>query len=101
MKGLEKIKMKKVLAWFTVILTMIFCGCEYSPVEKVISPENQMPMFVEIEHTSLWLVVYHRETNVMYVISDGDYNHGNFTLLVNADGTPMIYDGEKGDEGDV
>lgn len=26
--------------------------------------------------------------------SEDSYNHGTFTLLVNADGTPMIYEGE-------
>lgn len=35
-------------------------------------------------------------TKVMYAISDGAHNYGNFTLLVNADGTPMLYEG--GDE---
>jgi hypothetical protein len=39
--------------------------------------------------------VYQKDTKVMYVISSGTYNHGTFTLLVNADGSPMIYKGES------
>jgi hypothetical protein len=27
----------------------------------------------------------------MYVVSDGLYNRGNFTILLNNDGTPMIW----------
>ena len=28
---------------------------------------------------------------VMYAVSDGTYNHGNFTLLVDANGNPLLY----------
>jgi hypothetical protein len=50
-------------------------------------------MFVEIECTATWAIVYHKETKVMYAVSDGRYNRGTFTLLVNADGSPMVYGG--------
>lgn len=36
-------------------------------------------------------IVYMNKTKVMYAISDGSENRGDFTLLVNADGSPMIY----------
>jgi hypothetical protein len=49
-------------------------------------------MFVEIERTSSWKVVYHKETKVMYTVSFNVYNSGNFTLLVNADGSPMLWE---------
>lgn len=48
-------------------------------------------MFVEIERTDSWKVVYHKETKVMYAVSFGGYNSGNFTLLVNDDGSPMLW----------
>ena len=35
--------------------------------------------------------MYHKETKVMYAVSSGGFNSGNFTVLVNPDGTPMIY----------
>lgn len=50
-------------------------------------------MFVEIESTMYWSVVFHRDTKVMYAVSEGDKNYGTFTLLVNPDGTPMIWEG--------
>ncbi len=54
-----------------------------------VSPNS---MFVFIEEGSNWRVAYHRDTKVMYVISDGAYTTGVFTVLVNPDGTPMLYD---------
>ena len=39
-------------------------------------------------------VVYDNETKVMYAVSDGLYNRGVLTMLVNADGTPKLYEGE-------
>lgn len=53
--------------------------------------QNETSMFVEIERTDSWKVVYHKETKVMYAVSFGGHNGGNFTLLVNADGTPMLW----------
>ena len=34
----------------------------------------------------------------MYTISRGNINTGNFTLLVNPDGTPMLYEEESEDK---
>lgn len=31
---------------------------------------------------------------IMYAISDGYYNHGTFTVLLNPDGTPMLWESE-------
>lgn len=38
-----------------------------------------------------FIVVYDKDTLVMYVMSTGHENSGNFTMLVNADGYPKIY----------
>lgn len=91
--------MKKFLAsLFLAIIMMFFCGCEQAAVKKVNSSKETASMFIEIERTANWIVVYQKETMVMYAISDGDYNHGTFTLLVNADGSPMVYGAEGGAE---
>lgn len=55
--------------------------------------EETPSMFIIVESNFLWYVVYHRDTKVMYTVSHGDYNKGHFTLLVNPDGTPMLYEG--------
>lgn len=89
--------MKTKLIIFAVALTLAFTGCNYAEVESVNEVEEERPtsMFVEIEDSTLWRVYYQKDTKVMYVMSHGGYNSGNFTLLVNPDGTPMIYEEGK------
>jgi hypothetical protein len=55
--------------------------------------EDDTSMFVQVEKTGIWKNVYNKQTKVMYAVSLGYSNYGNFTLLVNADGSPMLYDG--------
>lgn len=78
-------KLKKFIVCAFAVLTL--CGCTDTNSEK------QNSVFVIIEDTYYWDVVYHRETKVMNVVSFGSHNNTNFTLLVNADGTPMLYEG--------
>lgn len=78
-----------IIALMIVVLAVVMVGC--SEVEDKASDKSE---FVIVESTSMWKVVYHKKTKVMYVVSDGTYNHGTFTLLVNADGTPMLWEGE-------
>lgn len=56
--------------------------------------EPAKSMFIEVEQSVTWKVVYQKDTKVMYVVSEGCENYGNFTLLVNPDGTPMIWEGK-------
>lgn len=49
--------------------------------------------FTIIESHSTFDIVYMNKTKVMYSISSGINNSGALTLLVNSDGTPMIYKG--------
>ena len=84
--------MKKTLLIF--ICSILLMGCA-STIEINNTGGVNTSMFVIIEESSDYVVVYHRETRVMYAVSYGGYNCGNFTLLVNADGTPMLYKGES------
>ena len=82
--------MKKLFLIISIsmIALMCFAACD-NPVEKNTHLGNSD--FVIVESTDDFYVVYHKETKVMYAVSDSAYSHGNFTLLVNADGTPMTY----------
>lgn len=51
-------------------------------------------MFITVEQARNWNIVYNNKTKVMYVVSNSVYNRGDFTLLVDADGKPMLYKGE-------
>lgn len=91
-------KMKKRLVGVVCVMFCVVgltgCGESFKSVESVQPPqtETDVSMFVVIESTIDWKVVYHKNTKVMYAVSDGGYNHGTFTLLVNPDGTPMLYE---------
>ena len=84
----------KILVIFMAIaLCACLCtGCG-SPSVEVESDTFASSMFIEVEDNLSWRVVYHRETKVMYVISEGASNYGNFTVLLNPDGTPQTWKG--------
>lgn len=82
--------MKKVIAILLILLMLVGCG-------KTTSAESESgegKRFVTIEKELLYFVVADRETGVMYAVSHGSYNCGTFTLLVDEDGNPLIWDGE-------
>ena len=83
--------MKKLLS---IILVLVLCVGAFTACATVESEsQNDTSMFVEVEYSGTWKVVYHRETKVMYAVSWGGYNSGTFTLLVDSDGTPMLWEG--------
>lgn len=82
--------MKHKIAYILILLTLLLSGCK--TVESVNDNNKDTSMFVEVETTVQWRVVYHKETKVMYAVSNGTYNGGTFTLLVDADGKPMLWE---------
>lgn len=84
-----------VLVIVVLAISTALSGCAFNsnPTESKVV-EEAPSMFVVVESSVLWYVVYHRDTKVMYTVSRGSYNLGNFTLLVNPDGTPMLYEEE-------
>ena len=42
---------------------------------------------------AIYQVGYDPDTGVMYSMSNGEYNSGTLTLLVNADGSPKVWEG--------
>lgn len=87
--------MKRIILICTLVLCLMLCSCGSTKVlnEKDINAESNLSMFIKVETTGHWIVVYHKDTKVMYVVSNAGYNQGIFTMLVNADGTPMVYGG--------
>lgn len=82
--------MKKLLVMILCMVLLTGCG------NRVDSQSYEKDMFVYINPQSYnnYYIVYHKDTKVMYAVSAGPYNCGNFTLLVNPDGTPMLYEAE-------
>lgn len=87
---------KRIICMLLCLIFVFFLiGCGGPTISHVEDPK-QTSMFIAVETNSsngFW-VVYHRDTKVMYVVSAGGYNVGNFMLLVNPDGSPMIWDGD-------
>lgn len=76
-----------------VLCTGLIAGCngmlELEVDENVSKPSS----FVIVEDGNGYYIVYHKDTKVMYTLSSASYNMGDFYLLVNADGTPMLWEG--------
>ena len=90
--------MKKAICLIMAVIMaamLAACGNKVEKADSSVGDHETKSMFVTVEYTDIWEVIYHRETKVMYAVSRGSYNNGTITLLVNADGTPMIYSGDK------
>lgn len=81
-----------IIMCLLIAATLLGCSDEHT-VQSADTGETPQSMFVEVERASCWMVVYHRDTGVMYAVSRGGYNYGTFTLLVDAEGAPLIYGG--------
>lgn len=90
---------KKVLAliFSVTVLSTVLTGCSSrTAVEKEydIEDEGLKSMFVMIESSTRWDIVYDKETKVMYAIATYGTGSGQFTLLVDENGDPKLWDGE-------
>ena len=83
---------KLIVIFIAIVLcACLFTGCaEHLKVEEDYSTESS---FIIVEDGASYYIVYHKDTKVMYTMSTGGYNCGSFCLLVNADGTPMVWEG--------
>ena len=85
-----------IYALLCVIFALFLVGC-CTPIERVDEkPQKTVSMFVIVEGSGMdsYRIVYHRDTKVMYAVSCGTYNTGNFTVLLNPDGSPMLWKGD-------
>ena len=77
-----------------ILALLLLVGC--TRVERAEPTKTgKTSRFVTVETTTMWKVVVDKETHVMYAVSFGGNNRGMFTLLVDADGKPLIYKGER------
>ena len=88
--------MKKIFIILAMVAAMSFglVGCDYAMMESEKEDYSNAPsMFVEVENGVGYTIAYHKNTKVMYAISSNSgYNEGNFTVMLDADGTPMLYE---------
>ena len=82
------------LAAFLIVVSiaLMFAGCASIRAEaKEVEETGDGNTFVLVDADYYCWVVYHKDTKVMYAVSRSPNNIGTYTLLVNADGTPMIW----------
>lgn len=78
-----------------MLIAGLIVGCTEAETATQAKPER-ISRFDLVEYAGgCWEVVADRETGVMYAVSKGSYNQGTFTLLVDADGKPLIWEGEE------
>lgn len=83
-------KNKIKVAAITLAAAAVLSGCGNKVANE--SDSSAPSMFVAVETAKTWMVVYHKETKVLYVVSNDYRNYGNFTVLLNADGTPLLWE---------
>lgn len=84
---------KKLLLVLVIIAGVILTGCNFQYTQDDRKPENEKSMFVIVDQTPLWMIVYNMETKVMYAVSNDFYNVGTFTMLCDKDGKPQLWKG--------
>jgi hypothetical protein len=83
---------RKLLLLLAIIAGVILTGCNLQYAQDERKPENEKSMFIVVERTMTWNVVYNKTTKVMYAVSSGGYNAGTFTMLCDKDGKPQLWD---------
>ena len=88
-------------ALLLIVLFNLLIGCKdaaadqpdaTAPLEptEVAQPEDT---FIITEVTRYYFVMYHCDTKVMYVCSKGTTNIGGIIVMVDADGKPLLWEG--------
>lgn len=90
---------KRLLAliFLGVVLSAALTGCKgISEAERVydVESEDLISMFAIVENAPFWDIVYDKETKVMYAVATYGSGSGQFTLLVDENGNPKLWDGE-------
>ena len=88
---------KKIMPTVIIILISTFLVALLIVLSATVSNASIIKggKFFTVSNESSFRVVYDKDTMVMYTVSEGKYNSGNLTLLVDKNGKPLLYQGEK------
>jgi predicted small secreted protein len=84
--------MKRFLIVLLIVLVVTLTGCATGRVDTKAGEDDNLMFFIASREKS-GCVIVDKTTRVMYWLSCGSYNYGTLTMLVNADGTPRIWEG--------
>lgn len=90
--------MNKRCLMIALLSCLILAGCGSAEKTEEAEEPTNVTRFEKVDGVSYLYDVYaDRDTGVMYAVSRGTYNQGNFTVLVDADGKPLLWKGEEND----
>ena len=81
--------MKKLIAF---LMVLALCACLFAGCSDPITNTRNSD-FVFIERDGQFEYIYHKDTGVIYVMYF-NANQAAMTVMLNSDGTPMIWEGE-------
>ena len=83
--------MKRIIAIMLMAVMMLsLSACRTKRTSEVTKGGTSRMAYVE--ETNAYCIVYDKYTKVMYAVSNSGYNFGIFTLLVDANGNPLLYE---------
>lgn len=93
--------MRKILPLIALMLFCVSCNQYNGNGDRIVDDSGKCKSkknekrFVVVEKTFDYNIVYDRHTLVMYAVSKSSDNAGDFCLLYNADGKPLLYKEEE------
>lgn len=93
--------MKRIIVIaLAIVLVISAVACTDTTVTVENESVGDTSMFVIVESSYSWTVIYHRQTKVMYLIAHGKFGsaggvaRGGATIMLDADGMPLLWSGE-------
>ena len=87
--------MKRCILGFIAVFgaSILLYGCNFDDVSSYTFDQNPQEEYFEvISEGGGYAIVYDIDTKVMYVMATFSGNYGDFTMLVNPNGSPKLYE---------
>ena len=84
--------MKKIVISFLIILSIIIVGYIFKDISVNASEAYTEDRFVKTQNWGNNFVMVDKETRVQYYVFCVPYAGGGITVLVDADGKPLLYE---------
>lgn len=84
------------ILFFGILIMLVCSSCSYSEQKSESGDNSKIPQedifkVIYTNHVLKYHIVYDVETNVEYIVSEGQNNRGTFTMRVDSTGKPMLY----------
>ncbi len=71
-----------------LLASLMLVGCSN---EKTVNQSEPSTYFVKVSKETYGSIVYDSRTGIEYWRSEGYYNNGTLTVLLDTDGNPLVY----------